>query len=161
MEILSYIPGKARFKLVTSENSKEIIPFVQSSIKEGAIIYSDKGTGIGVLNQKIKDIDGNIVYKSNGEPVMRYNYKLKNEVFDKKENPLKWIHTYISNAKALIHGIYHGVSTGYLDSYLEEYNWRYNMRTTANVEECMKELIRLIFKAQSITRHQLKEIYQI
>lgn len=160
MGIQSYIPGKARFKLVTSENGKEIIPFVQSSIEEGSIIYADKGPGISVLGQKIKDVDGNIIYRCNGEPVMRYNYKLENTKFDKKDNPLTWIHTFISNAKALIHGIYHGVSIGYLDSYLEEYNWRYNMRIVPNVEDCMKELLSLVFKADSITRQELKEIYQ-
>ena len=43
-------------------------------------------------------MDGNIVYRSNGEPVMRYNYKLDNVTFEKTDNPLTGIYTFISNA---------------------------------------------------------------
>lgn len=53
---------------------------------------------------------------------MRYNCKLENIKFNKKNNPLSWINTFISNTKALINGFYLEVSIGYLDSYLEEYN---------------------------------------
>ncbi|MEJ8737282.1 hypothetical protein WKT02_07460 [Erysipelotrichaceae bacterium HCN-30851] len=52
-------PGKARFQLIKSENGEEITAFVKRAISHKTIIYSDGGKGIGVLDQVIKDIDGN------------------------------------------------------------------------------------------------------
>ena len=82
-------PGKARFQLIKSENGEEITTFVKRAISPKTIIYSDGGKGISVLNQVIKDVDGNVVYKENGEPVKRYDYELKSEIFDEKKNPLE------------------------------------------------------------------------
>jgi transposase-like protein len=42
--------------------------------------------------------------------------------------PLPWVHTIISNAKALISGTYHGLGPKHLQSYLDEYCYRLNRR---------------------------------
>lgn len=70
------------------------------------------------------------------------------------------MHTYVSNAKATIHGIYHGVSLGYLESYLEEYNLRYNQKTESNVKHNMEKLLSLLFKADICTEKQFKYKFQ-
>lgn len=75
--------------MIKSENGEEITAFVKRFISPKTIIYSDGGKGIRVLNQVIKDVDGNVVYKENDEPVKRYDYELKSEVFDEEKNPLE------------------------------------------------------------------------
>lgn len=114
-------PRRACIKLAKSENGKEIIEFVKQHIAEKSIIKSDRGSAINLLSQKIKDVDGNIVKNKNGEDMKRYNYKLHNAKFDNETNPLDLVHTFISNLKALFHGIYHGVSIPYMDLLVEAY----------------------------------------
>ena len=103
-----------------SENRKEIPEFVQKHIKEGAILHSDKSKGFSVLNECYKDIEGN--------PVKKYKYTLWQEKSDKEKNPMKWLHTPVSNLKDEIKGIYHGIPPKFLNMYIAEYTWRYNHR---------------------------------
>ena len=41
---------------------------------------------------------------------------------------LRWVHTLISNAKAVIQGTYHGLDEKYLHLYFAEFSWRFNRR---------------------------------
>jgi hypothetical protein len=41
---------------------------------------------------------------------------------------LKWLHTIISNAKAIIGGVFHGLGTKYMLTYLDEFCYRFNRR---------------------------------
>ena len=41
---------------------------------------------------------------------------------------LRWVHTLVSNAKAVIQGTYHGLDEKYLHLYFAEYCWRFNRR---------------------------------
>ena len=41
---------------------------------------------------------------------------------------LRWLHTIISNAKAIIQGTYHGLPQKYLQSYLDEFCYRFSRR---------------------------------
>ena len=43
-----------------------------------------------------------------------YNHKFGNAKINKKENPLKWINTYILNVKAFLNGVFHRVVLGIL-----------------------------------------------
>lgn len=81
-------PGKARFTLVPSENGDDVVKYMDKCVKEGTIVYSDGGKGISILNQVIRDIDGNVEHYANGEPVKRYKYQLINRKFDKNNNSL-------------------------------------------------------------------------
>lgn len=45
----------------------------------------------------IKDVDDNIIMHPDGTLVKRYDYELLNEKFDKEENDLPLVHTFISN----------------------------------------------------------------
>lgn len=57
-------------------------------------------------------------------------YALYSQQFNPKENPdhLKWLHTVISNLKALIVGTYHGLDSKHLQAYFNEYCYRFNRR---------------------------------
>ncbi len=116
-----------------SENRKEILEFVQKHIKEGAILHSDKSKGFSVLNECYKDIEGN--------PVKKYKYTLWQEKSDKEKNPMKWLHTLVSNLKDEIKGIYHGIPPKFLNMYIAEYTWRYNHRGIRSNKEKMKILL--------------------
>lgn len=153
------VPGKARFKCVESENGSEIVSFVQGSIKEGTTVYTDKGKGISVLSQEIKDKYGNVILDSEGCPRKKYNYNLVNLEFDMIANPLKWVHTFISNVKNSILGIYHGVNLQYAQPLLEEYNWRFNHRTEIEMNVSMNKLFFRAFQTKPITQEGLKQKY--
>lgn len=152
-------PGKARFTLVTSENGADIVEFMKKCVKEGAIVYSDGGKGISVLNQVIKDVDGNIVKNANGDPVKRYKYQLINHKFDKSTNSLEFVHKFISNLKSLLEGTYHGVNMQYFDLFIEEFTWRFNQRTTIKNSKKMYSLITSIFHTGIKTSKNFKTEY--
>lgn len=44
------------------------------------------------------------------------------------EEPLPWVHTIISNAKAFVLGTYHGIGPKHLQAYLDEFCYRFNRR---------------------------------
>ena len=44
------------------------------------------------------------------------------------EEPLPWVHTIISNAKAFVLGTYHGIGPKHLQVYLDEFCYRFNRR---------------------------------
>lgn len=139
-------PGKACCRSIASENGKEILSFCQDNIARKTTIYSDSSNGISVLGQVVKDVDGNIVYHQDGTPVKRYGYNLEANDFDKENNPLKWVHIFISNLKAMIHGIYHGVSLESLNLYVEEFTWRFNSRTDTKNSYKLKKLLGSLFR---------------
>ena len=47
---------------------------------------------------------------------------------DEDKEHLKWLHTVISNAKALIEGTFHGLDEKHMDRYLAEFCYRFNRR---------------------------------
>lgn len=57
-------------------------------------------------------------------------YDLDAKLFNPKESPdhLKWLHTTVSNLKALIAGTYHGLGTKHLQVYFNEFCYRFNRR---------------------------------
>jgi transposase-like protein len=57
-------------------------------------------------------------------------YTVYCQQFNPKESPdhLKWLHTVISNLKALIVGTYHGLDSKHLQAYFNEYCYRFNRR---------------------------------
>lgn len=56
---------------------------------------------------------------------------------------LHWVHTAISNAKALIGGTYHGLGTKHLQVYLDEFSYRFNRRYRLDqiTERCITAMI--------------------
>lgn len=121
-------PGKAVISTCKSENGSEIISFVQKFIKKNAHLNSDKSTGFEIINQCYKDADGQLVLNKEGNPIKKYPYSIRLEKTDIKKNPLKWLHTIISNLKSELQGIYHGIPIKYINLYIAEYIWRYNSR---------------------------------
>lgn len=152
-------PGKARYTIVSSENGDDIVKFMKKCVKEGAVVYSDGGKGISVLNQVIKDVDGTIVQHNNGEPVKRYKYELINDLFDKSTNSLEFVHKFIANLKSLFQGVYHGISMQYMDLFIEEFTWRFNHRTKACNKQKLSSLITSIFDTGVKTARNFKTEY--
>lgn len=152
-------PGRAKIELIRSENAEQIIEFTKRCIHPKSLIRSDRGHAINALSQTIRDIDGNVVKRNDGSAIKRYDYELINAKFDKHVNPLDLVHNFISNLKALFHGIYHGVSIPYMDLFVEEYTWRYNQRTCDNNLHKVKMLIEAIFKTPVRTADNFKEYY--
>ena len=74
--------------------------------------------------------DGLNIYNNLGE----LGYDHLAQIFDPVANPdhLGWIHTFISNAKALIGGTYYGLDKKHLQLYLNEFCWRANRRKFKN-----------------------------
>lgn len=63
-------------------------------------------------------MDGEFVFNAEGKPIKKYAYTLHQKLSDSKSNPMKWLHTAISNLKSELQGIYHGIPIQYLKLYL-------------------------------------------
>jgi len=68
---------------------------------------------------------------------------------------LKWIHTVISNAKAVIRGAHRGVSQKHLQAYLSEFCYRFNRRFWER--ELFDRLVKACISSETITYRQLTD----
>lgn len=93
--------------------------------------------------------------------VKRYDYELRNQVFDKEENELKLVHQYISNLKAMINEIYRELSIPYLDLFVSKYNWRYNHRVVYDNSQKIGSLIKAVFHTPVRSARMFKEFYSV
>lgn len=103
--------GKPKYlKMKTLPNLRGVTigKYAQKHIKEGTRIESD-------------------AYRSYRKPLAD-KYMHVYEVFDPDGEKLQWLHTMISNAKALIHGTYHGITSIHADLYFSEFCFRFNRR---------------------------------
>lgn len=99
-----------KFESISDMKGTTLIKFAHTSIEEGSKINSDAYRSYNALPK-----DG---------------YSLEAKKFNPMESPdhLKWIHTVISNVKALIAGTYHGLDEKHLQTYLDEFCYRFNRR---------------------------------
>jgi len=105
--------GTPRFmkaKVVGSINQQSVNALVETSIEPGATITTD-----GLSSYE-------------GLPALGFIHRQATTDNIKKNDPLQWVHTIISNAKQMIRGTYHGVGARYLQAYLGEFCYRFNRR---------------------------------
>ncbi len=114
---------------VSTDESKKHAGFVKMSV----VSHLDTDT----VNMFVKDnlepectvqTDGLNIYNALTESISLHERFL---IINGAE-PLPWVHTIISNAKAFISGTYHGLGPKHLQSYLDEYCYRFNRRFWEN-----------------------------
>jgi len=101
-------PRHMKLEVVPNAQSPTIKDFAVRNIRAGSTVMTD-----GLASYPVLDGLG---YTRISEPASQ-----------NKEH-LRWVHTLISNAKAVIQGTYHGLDEKYLHLYFAEYSWRFNRR---------------------------------
>ena len=101
-------PCYVKMRVVPNLKSTTIAKFVKDSIKEGSRVETD-------------------AYRSYRQPLAQ-KFEHQYEVFDTESGLLRWLHTLVGNAKALINGTFHGLVEKHLQRYLDEYCYRFNRR---------------------------------
>ena len=86
------------------------------SINSFAAFYIEKGSTIVS--------DGSDIYLQLPDK----GYRHISKIVDDGGECMKWVHTLISNAKALIQGTFHGLDDKYMNLYLAEFCYRFNRR---------------------------------
>ncbi|MEC5425106.1 IS1595 family transposase [Virgibacillus sp. C22-A2] len=97
-------------EVVPSLKRKTLIDFAKRQSHLGSIISSDVYRSYRKLEDK--------------------GYKHESQLYNPKKSPdhLHWLDTVLSNAKALVGGIFHWLSSRHLQSYLDEFCYRFNRR---------------------------------
>ncbi len=103
-------PGYLRFKVLPRMNRQTLNPVIEKMIIPGAKIKTDGLRSYLSLSQKGYQHQRILANQTNILESMR------------------WLHTMVSNAKALIGGTFHGLDSKYLQSYLDEFSYRFNRR---------------------------------
>jgi transposase-like protein len=103
-------PLFVKFKVVSDLKSSTIVDFAKANFESESTICSDN-------------------YKSYCKLAIN-NFTHIHKLSDHVINPdhLKWLHTIISNAKALIGGTFHGLSAKHLQLFFNEFTYRFNRR---------------------------------
>lgn len=103
-------PQYVKMQVVDDLKADTIVDFAHKHIRSGPCISSDAAKSYKKLDDE--------------------GYFLEAKVFDPKsdsDHPL-WLHTIVSNAKAVILGTYHGLDTKHMQAYLDEFCFRFNRR---------------------------------
>jgi transposase-like protein len=101
-------PQRLKMRVVPNVKGKTVGDFARASIAEQSIVETD-------------------AYSSYQKPLAgKYNHSW--QVYDANSEMLAWLHTIISNAKALINGTFHGLDSKYFQRYLNEFVYRFNRR---------------------------------
>ena len=103
-------PCYLRFKVLPRINRNTLEPVIEKLIISGATIKTDGLRSYMSLSQKGYQHERILANQTNILESMR------------------WLHTMVSNAKALIGGTFHGLDSKYLQSYLDEFSYRFNRR---------------------------------
>jgi hypothetical protein len=102
------MPGYLKMEVVDNLKGKTVEDFATAYILKGSTIQSD-------------------AYRSYRKPLADdFNHQF--EVYDSTSNTLKWLHTLVGNAKALVNGTFHGLGDKHLQRYLDEFCYRFNRR---------------------------------
>jgi transposase-like protein len=103
-------PLFVKFKVVSDLKSSTIVDFAKANFESESTICSDN-------------------YKSYCKLAIN-NFTHIHKLSDHVINPdhLKWLHTIISNAKALIGGTFHGLSAKHLQLFFNEFTYWFNRR---------------------------------
>jgi transposase-like protein len=103
-------PCYLRFKVLPRINRNTLDPVIEKLIIPGATIKTD----------------GLRSYMSLSQKGYQHERILANQTHILES--MRWLHTMVSNAKALIGGTFHGLDSKYLQSYLDEFSYRFNRR---------------------------------
>ena len=101
-------PRHMKLEVVPNAQSPTIQDFALRNIRAGSTVMTD-----GLSSYPIPDGLG---------------YERISESASQNKEHLRWVHTLISNAKAVIQGTYHGLDEKYLHLYFAEFCWRFNRR---------------------------------
>jgi transposase-like protein/predicted RNA-binding Zn-ribbon protein involved in translation (DUF1610 family) len=104
-------PQYARMQVVTDFRAKTIEKFCENHIEKGSKIITDG-------------------FKSYKSQKITKDYFVEYDMVsaDNEKSKLKWLHTFISNAKAFVLGTFHGLKADDLQLYLDEFCYRFNRR---------------------------------
>ena len=118
-------PCYLRFKVLPSINRKTLDPIIEKLIIPGAVVKTDGLRSYMSLPQKGYQHERIIASQTDILVSMR------------------WLHTMVSNAKALIGGTFHGLDAKHLQSYLDEFGYRFNRRHMLDqiFERCLLAMI--------------------
>lgn len=100
--------GFAKMRVVSRFDTDTVNMFVKKNLEPECTVQTD---GLNIYNALMDIVSSHERYP----------------IIDGAE-PLPWVHTIISNAKAFISGTYHGLGPKHLQSYLDEYCYRFNRR---------------------------------
>ena len=103
-------PCYLRFKVLPRINRNTLDPIIEKLIIPGAVVKTDGLRSYMSLPKKGYQHERIIASQTNILESMR------------------WLHTMVSNAKALIGGTFHGLDSKHLQSYLDEFGYRFNRR---------------------------------
>jgi transposase-like protein len=104
-------PQYARMQVVDDFKAKTIEKFCKNHIEKGSKIITDG-------------------FKSYKSQKITKDYFVEYDMVsaDDENSRLKWLHTFISNAKAFVLGTFHGLKADDLQLYLDEFCYRFNRR---------------------------------
>lgn len=124
-----------KMEVVPDIKSKTLIDFAERQIQRGSVISSD-------------------AYRSYRK-LENLGYKHEFQVYNPKKSPdhLHWLHTVLSNAKALVGGTFHGLGSRHLQSYLDEFCYRFNRRK--HEDELFSRLLLHCIGTETITHREL------
>jgi len=102
--------GYFKMKALKGHKAKEIDELVQENFDEKSIVFSDKSTSYGNIEDYVET---HYVEKSSNQTTV---------------STLKWVHIAISNLKRWLLGIHHKIKGKYLQAYLDEFCYKLNRR---------------------------------
>jgi len=109
-------PVYARIQIVDNFKAKTIEKFAENYIEKGSKIITD----------------GFRSYKSQ---TIKKDYFIDYDMLppDNEDSKLKWLHVFVSNAKAFVLGTFHGLKQHDIQLYLDEFCYRFNRRYMPNL----------------------------
>jgi len=127
-------PQYIKMEVVPDLKGCTLVDFAQHNIIEGSTISSDMYLSYNVLAK---------------------DYQHSAKKFNPKDDPdhLGWLHTIVSNAKALIAGTFHGLDPKHLQAYLNEFSYRFNRRKFKN--ELFNRVLNCCVATKAITYPEL------
>jgi transposase-like protein len=103
-------PGFVKMAVGENVAGETLVAFAERHIEEGSRISSD-------------------AYRSYQKAFASGAYRHEPKRFDRADGEhLKWLHTFVSNAKTFILGTYHGLDKRHFQAYLDEFCYRANRR---------------------------------
>lgn len=108
-------PTHIKMKIIGDIKKETVGEFVEKNIADGSTVSTDALASYNEVARK-----GHIHKKKVFNPT------------DDREH-LKWLHTTVANAKALILGTFHGLDRKHLHFYLSEFCWRFNRKNNGNI----------------------------
>jgi len=120
---------------LTHQTIEVAIDFVKSHFEENCLVQTD---GLNIYNPLKDNVTEHEIF-----PI----------VFG--EEPLPWVHTIISNAKAFVLGTYHRIAPKHLQAYLDEFCYRFNHRFLE--DQLFNKMLAACMNCETITFGELTQ----